>query len=204
MPSASPTNPASTISQARRPISFEKPAKLLRTVPPSSMVRRLVASPSVDETLITSAICSRVALRSLATATAAPTVPQVPCGCIVTRSFDAMPTRELIAFVDFQHGAGRSVQEGRETGRGSTAGANHRSSIVGTRTAETCRQPLHLRFLRTGGNRPDAIKQHLLGTRHDIPGKLLRRHRRSEVGPSVQPLWPRGLEGSILQHHHIP
>ena len=96
-PSASPTKPASTISHARSPISFENPAKEFRTVPPCSMVCRLVARPSVDATLIVSAIRAASAPASFATATAAPTVPQVPCGCIVTRSLDAMPMREPIS-----------------------------------------------------------------------------------------------------------
>ena len=32
-----------------------------------------------------------------ATATAAPTVPQVPCGCMVTRSLEAIPIRAPIS-----------------------------------------------------------------------------------------------------------
>ena len=74
MPSASPVKPLATSCQASRPSWLEKPAKLFRTVPPSSMVRRLVARPSVEATLIVSAIAS-----ASAPSASRPRRPRRPC-----------------------------------------------------------------------------------------------------------------------------
>ena len=70
---------------------------MLRTVAPSSIVRRLVLKPSDEARPIVRPIMAASARKSFATASAAPTVPQVPCGCIVTRSFEAMPIRAPIS-----------------------------------------------------------------------------------------------------------
>ena len=53
---------------------------MLRTVAPSSSVCRLVAMPIVAETLISSSMRRSSKPFSRPAATAAPSMPQVPCG----------------------------------------------------------------------------------------------------------------------------
>ena len=93
MPSCSPVKPDKTKSHARTPIWLLTPVKRFRTVPPSSIVRRLVAKLMFELTLSSVFICSVLNPAKRATPTAAHIVPHVPCGCIDMRRFVAIPTR---------------------------------------------------------------------------------------------------------------
>src|SRR5829696_6484696 len=61
------------------------------------MVRLLVASVSEEATFSVSRKASASAPASFATAAAAATVPQVPCGCMEGRSRAAEPRADLVA-----------------------------------------------------------------------------------------------------------
>jgi len=61
------------------------------------MVWRLVVSPRQELTLMISLTPSRSSPASLAAATAAPTVPQVPWGCMDILILAAMPIRAPIS-----------------------------------------------------------------------------------------------------------
>jgi hypothetical protein len=76
---------------------LDTPEYTLRTVPPSSMVFRLVARAREELTLMISLMAKRSHSWSLATATAAPTVPQVPWGCMDMRILEAMPMRAPVS-----------------------------------------------------------------------------------------------------------
>ena len=74
------------------PIWLLIPANMFRTVPPSSMVRLLVARAMFEEMLRTVFIAAASWPARRPTATAAEIAPQVPCGCMAGRNLAAMPT----------------------------------------------------------------------------------------------------------------